>query len=110
MGIPVRNIIQDPDSSCPAGKQKCGICSRFVSLNPRYPNYICYDCQDESPPVNSNNQRVEFGNIDAGGGFKSMVNGVSGQDHICYIKDVKCYANEARFGGIVIIPYPDKKN
>lgn len=110
MGILVKNITHDEDSVCPPGKQKCGICSRFVSANPRYPNYVCYNCQDESPPVNSNNQRVEFGNIDASGGFKSVVNGVSGQDHICYIKDVRCYANEGRFGGIVIIPYPDKNN
>ena len=107
------NPVNKEDSSqgqvvCPPGKQKCGICSRFVDANPRYPNLVCYNCQDESPPVNVNNQNVEFGNIDASGGFKSVVNGVSGEDHICYIKDVRCYANEARFGGIVIIPYPEK--
>jgi hypothetical protein len=29
---------------------------------------------------------------------------VRGAEHVCYIKGVKCHANEARFGGIVISP------
>ena len=28
--------------------------------NPRYKNYVCYDCQIESPPVNEKNIRLSF--------------------------------------------------
>jgi len=84
--------------------QKCGICTRMVSGDPRYPNYVCYNCQTESPPVNENNERIEFYNTNIGGGFMSKVNGKHGDDNICYIKNVKCIAREARFGGIVIQP------
>ena len=84
--------------------QKCGICTRMVSENPRYPNYVCYNCEKESPPVNENNKRIEFSNADIGGGFISKVNGKYGDENICYIKNVKCIAREARFGGIVIQP------
>lgn len=40
------------------------------------------------------------------GGFKAVVDEIQeeGEDHICYIEGVKCWADEARFGGIVIEP------
>ena len=40
------------------------------------------------------------------GGFKAVVDETQeeGEDHICYIEGVKCWADEARFGGIVIEP------
>ena len=84
--------------------QKCGICTRLVRGNARYPNYVCNNCQMESPPVNENNKKMDFYNIDISGGFMSKVNGKSGEEHTCFIKNIKCYANEARFGGIVIQP------
>ena len=48
--------------------------------------------------------QMKFGNIDHTGGFVSLKNGVatSPPQHICYVNGVKCYADEARFGGIVI--------
>ena len=85
-------------------KQKCPICCNVVDANPRYPNYVCWNCQTNYPPVTANGDRIEFGNIDASGGFKSIVNGVTGSESECYINGVKCSAGEARFGGIVIQP------
>jgi len=104
MGIPVNSVpksVQKPSSD---SIQNCSICNREVGKNPRYPKYVCYKCQDESPPVNEDGISIEFGNIDASGGFRSVVNGVRGAEHICYIKGIRCYADEGRFGGIMIQP------
>ena len=35
-------------------------------------------------------------------GFISVINDTIGEDHECYINNIKCYADEARFGGIVV--------
>jgi hypothetical protein len=45
-----------------------------------------------------------FRNIDSGGGFdaKYADTGEQYSSNDCYIDNVKCYANEAHFGGIVI--------
>ena len=102
MGILVDQVNENKPTE---NEQKCSICDRMVMENPRYKNYVCYDCQIESPPVNENNENIEFYNIDPSGGFMSKVNNIIGNDHICYIKNIKCYANESRFGGIVIIPF-----
>ena len=34
--------------------------------------------------------------------FKSIVNNIEGEIHDCYINGIQCYAEEHRFGGIVI--------
>jgi hypothetical protein len=69
---------------------------------------VCRDCQHESPPVDGQGNPIDFFNVDASGGFLSItiIDGerVRGEEHVCYIKGVKCHANEARFGGIVISP------
>jgi hypothetical protein len=83
-------------------------CARGVYPNPRYHNSVCSDCQHESPPVDDQGNPIDFFNVDASGGFVSItsINGekMRGENHICYIKGVKCRADEARFGGIVITP------
>ena len=90
--------------------QKCGLpeCTRTVYPNPRYHNHVCRDCQRESPPVDSQGHLIDFFNANADGGFLSatIIDGekVWGEEHICYIKGVRCRADEARFGGIVITP------
>ena len=43
--------------------QKCGICSNNVSANPRYPNYICYECV-QSGTFTEDGESIEFYNID----------------------------------------------
>ena len=33
-----------------------------------------------------------------------------GEVHECYVNGIKCHADEARFGGIVIQPSPENNN
>ena len=103
--IPTDTTIKPTDTTSNTNTQKCGICDRQVGYNPRYKNYVCYDCQRESPPVNIDGDEMEFRNIDAGGGIMYYINGEKYQGDIkyeCYIKGVKCSAIDGRFGGIVI--------
>ena len=48
------------------------------------------------------NEEIDFYNEEITGGFYSVVNNVKGKIHECYVNNIKCYADEARFGGIVI--------
>ena len=82
--------------------QICPICQESVDRNPRYPKYVCSKCQHDYGVKTKEGLPIEFFNVDISGGFVSEVNGVKGEEHECYIKNVKCIANEARFGGIVI--------
>lgn len=47
-------------------------------------------------------QPISFYNESHWGGFISVVDGSRGTSHDCYIRGIKCYAEEARFGGIVV--------
>jgi hypothetical protein len=87
--------------------QKCPVCKENVECVPRYPRYVCEDCQQKHPPVNSDGKEVEYFNLGFGGGVGSCLKGEQPTDppqseHICFINGVKCWADEARFGGIVI--------
>ena len=44
----------------------------------------------------------DFYNDDIEGGFYSLVNNVKGEIHECYVNNIKCHAEEGRFGGIII--------
>lgn len=92
----------------------CPLCAgHLLYFTPRYPKAICSKCSD-SEIKDSDNNLVSFHNIDLTGGFISrhIINNhdndnvVEKAEHICWInnstKDIKCYADEARFGGIVI--------
>ena len=47
---------------------------------------------------------LKFGNVDISGGFKARYadTGEEYPSHECFIDEVKCHADEAHFGGIVI--------
>jgi hypothetical protein len=49
---------------------------------------------------------LEFANIDATGGFQAFYSdtGEHYRDHVCFVRGVRCCADEAHFGGIVIQP------
>jgi hypothetical protein len=84
----------------------CLICNNeIMSVSPRYPRMVCAQCH-VSIKKDESGYLVEFQNIDLFGGFQSIhdINGlkVTKNEHICYINNVRCYADEARFGGIVI--------
>lgn len=92
----------------PTTTQKCPVCGRKVSLNPRYPRYLCRVCA--SQPTDEAGRRLEFHNTDIGGGFEARYadTGKVRRSHICFVKGTRCWADEAYFGGIVIEAVDDR--
>lgn len=87
-------------------ENKCPLCSEIMTyFTSRYPKMICINCANSKILDNSGNE-VAFYNADFHGGFISIHNinneQITKEEHICFINNVKCFANEARFGGIVI--------
>jgi hypothetical protein len=82
--------------------QECPICHAAVSPNPRYPRYACDLCAARA--VSSDGRPLRFGNESLSGGFAAHYadSGEPYASHECFIDGIRCYANEARFGGIVI--------
>lgn len=87
--------------------QACPICGRGVPASPRYPNYVCSACFVEA--ADEDGHLLDFHNISMTGGFEAVYRATKERrnSHICYIRGIQCYANEARFGGIVIQPIRD---
>ena len=85
-------------------EQICPICQKEVEPYSRYPHYICPSCAEN--PVDENGKALEFFNESISGGFIARDKGTNEirQSHICFIQGVECWADEARFGGIVIQP------
>lgn len=84
--------------------QKCPICDSDTFQMLRYPHYVCDICISTYDTLTVDNKKIEFSNISPFGGFQSKIEGENeyGSEHYCYINGIKCYADEARFGGIVI--------
>ena len=85
-------------------EQICPLCKQEVQKNARYPNYVCHKCLKEHGTYTEDGKKITFYNPYIDGGFESLIEGDSKPSycHICFINGVKCYASEARFGGIVI--------
>ena len=92
---------------------ECSICSKKMYKLERYPLSICNRCSSKDNVIDANGYHVDFNNTDAGGGFVSLhtINDtiVQKEEHICFVNGIKCYADEARFGGIVIQVYEEKE-
>ena len=88
-----RMVKDNKDKSCP-------ICSSKMSVSARYPNMICHECSEKT--LNEKGEPISFYNKDHTGGFYSLVDKEKGNVHDCFVEGHKCYADEARFGGIVI--------
>ena len=83
----------------------CPICGRVEDhVSARYNNCVCATCQDQYPALTAMGEVLTFSNVDWTGGFVSYIRGVRtpSPQHRCYIRGIPCYADEARFGGIVI--------
>lgn len=80
----------------------CPICSNLVRHWDRYPRAVCHTCCGKA--CDDQGRKLGFSNIDISGGFRSVVveTGEEYSSHICFINKVQCWADEARFGGIVI--------
>ena len=88
----------------------CPICGATTKTLPRYPRRVCGTCaakaSDESGRV------LQFFNTSLGGGFIAYYADSHQTEthpgHICFIDDIRCYADEARFGGIIIQTLTDQ--
>jgi hypothetical protein len=78
----------------------CPICEKTTILFPRYPHAVCSECSSDT--FTADMKPITFHNEGPWGGFVSMVNGTQGESNECFIHGIKCYAEEARMGGIVI--------
>jgi hypothetical protein len=80
----------------------CPICAALVGHLERYPNQVCEYCA--SKVSDAYGRRLEFSNEDLSGGFVAVYRGTveKYESNLCYIDGVRCYANEHRFGGIVV--------
>ncbi len=49
-------------------------------------------------------RKLEFNNTDIGGGFEAVYTntGKVRKSHVCFVNGIQCWADEARFGGIVV--------
>lgn len=83
-------------------KQLCPVCLAEVEPYARYPRYLCESCARY--PLSVDGRPVEFGNINISGGFEGWYSdtGERYESHECFVNGTACYADEARFGGIVI--------
>ncbi len=82
--------------------QKCPICLKQINKNRRYPLYVCNDCKAKA--TDEDDRPLKFHNESLSGGFLGFYSDTDEEynSHICYIDGVRCWADEARFGGIVI--------
>lgn len=82
----------------------CPICSKVQPRNERYPDCLCPDCvslaSDEAGGL------LLFQNTSISGGFAASVadTGEAHDSHVCFVRGVRCWADEAHFGGVVIQP------
>lgn len=83
----------------------CPVClEQSENVSARYRDCVCEPCLNRFGTLDEDGLALTFGNVDFTGGFVSMRNGVrtSQPEHVCYVNGIKCFADEARFGGIVI--------
>ena len=85
-----------------ADDQKCPICSKPVAFSERYPRYVCDSCFVKA--ADEDGRSLSFSNVSLSGGFAALYRDTHEErdSHVCYIDGVKCRADEAHFGGIVI--------
>lgn len=86
--------------------QHCPICKQVVNFSSRYPDYICADCLILA--CDDKEKAVLFYNSSTSGhgckGIYRLAN-LEYKSNLCFIKGIRCKAEEAYFGGIVIRPY-----
>lgn len=81
---------------------RCPICGKPGESSPRYPRHICVECGHRA--VDENGRRLKFSNVSFSGGFeaKYVDNDEIRDSHVCYVDGIRCFADEAHMGGIVV--------
>jgi len=87
------------------GERPCPTCSAPVACWERYPSRLCIVCVLEA--VDEQGRSLRFSNAAFSGGFLAMLaDGTPYDSHVCWVRNTRCWADEARFGGIVLEPGP----
>ena len=88
----------------------CPICDTTTKTLPRYPRRVCGTCAAKAS--DGSGRTLEFFNTSFGGGFIAYYADSNQTEiypsHRCFIDGIRCYADEARFGGIVIQTLTDQ--
>jgi hypothetical protein len=82
---------------------RCPICGTPLPFfDPRYPRAVCATCVRKA--CDEHGRPLEFFNEGMGGGFVAVYRdtGEPRAGHGCFIEGKRCYADEARLGGIVV--------
>jgi hypothetical protein len=84
--------------------QPCPVCGAAQRANARYPRHLCPDCA--ALATDEAGRRLQFSNVSLSGGFRAVYTdtGEARESHVCFVRGVRCRADEAYFGGIVIRP------
>lgn len=88
-----------------AKQQHCATCNRYVKYYEQYANYVCKKCVELA--TDKAGKSLEFFNITLDGHGcqgKYIETGKLYRSTTCFIKGIKCFADEAYFGGVVIRP------
>lgn len=87
-------------------QQHCPICNRYKKYSERYPDYVCKKCVGLAS--DKTGDLIGFYNItESGHGCqgKYLDDDRLYRGTVCYIKNIKCTADEHYLGGIVIRPF-----
>ena len=84
--------------------QFCPICRAEVTPRVRYPRYLCAACMARATAPDGG--RLEFFNASMSGGYAARYAETKADypSHDCVVDGVRCRADEAYMGGIVIQP------
>lgn len=82
----------------------CPICKGTNQCSARYPDSVCDTCLSTYGTKTKDGKDIQFGNACMTGGVYIVIEGKENDTSLCYVNGVQCYAEEARFGGIVIRP------
>jgi hypothetical protein len=84
--------------------QQCPLCGMGQPASSRYPDYVCAECVADAK--DGAGCQVDFQNTALTGGYEAVnvATGEKSDSHSCFIRGIECYADEAKFGGIVVRP------
>jgi len=88
----------------PGPDEPCPLCESPRPHSPRYPDNLCADCVGRA--VDETGRPLTFINLTLTGGFGAAYadTGERRDSHVCFIDGVRCWADEAYFGGVVVRP------
>lgn len=82
--------------------QVCPTCGSEVKPNPRYPRYLCRACVERTTDADGELIQLYQASPDGRYAARYAATGANYPDHECFVDGVKCWADEARYGGIVV--------